>query len=107
VLPLSRTLSCLDYHTAGEPFRIVVGGVGPIPGGTMMEKTVHARERMDALRTQILLEPRGHGAMCGAIVTEPTVEGADAGVLFLEPLGPRQHISVTHEGVGALQASVQ
>ncbi len=88
MITLSRTLSCLDYHTAGEPFRIVVGGVGPIPGATMMAKTVHVRDHMDALRTQILLEPRGHGAMCGAIVTEPTVDGADAGILFLEPLGP-------------------
>ncbi|HEY8369869.1 MAG TPA: proline racemase family protein [Thermodesulfobacteriota bacterium] len=88
MITVSRTLSCFDYHTAGEPFRIVVGGVGPIPGTTMMEKTVHVRDHMDALRRQILLEPRGHGAMCGAIVTEPTAKGADVGVLFLEPLGP-------------------
>ncbi len=88
MITIDRTLSCLDYHTAGEPFRIVVGGVGPVPGATMMEKTLHVRDHMDALRTQILLEPRGHSAMCGAIVTEPTVRSADAGILFLEPLGP-------------------
>ncbi len=88
MITVSRVLSCLDYHTAGEPFRIVTGGVGPIPGRTMMEKTLHARDHLSALRTQILLEPRGHSAMCGAIVTEPTVAGADVGVLFIEPLGP-------------------
>jgi proline racemase len=88
VIAPTPTLSCLDYHTAGEPFRIVVGGVAPIPGRSMMEKTLHARDQLDRLRRQILLEPRGHGAMCGAIVTEPTAPGADAGVVFLEPLGP-------------------
>ncbi len=88
MLTSNRLLSCFDYHTAGEPFRIVAGGVGPIPGRTMMEKTLYVRDHLDALRRQILLEPRGHSAMCGAIVTEPTVDGADAGILFLEPLGP-------------------
>lgn len=34
--PLS--VSATDYHTAGEPFRIVSGGVGPILGETVLDK---------------------------------------------------------------------
>ena len=36
----------------------------------------------------VLYEPRGHAAMCGAILTDPMTPGADVGVLFIEPLGP-------------------
>ena len=36
-------IQTVDYHTGGEPFRIVVGGVEPLRGATVLEK------RRDAL----------------------------------------------------------
>lgn len=83
-----RTLSVVDYHTEGEPMRIVVGGVAPIPGETLMERSEHLAAHGRDLLGFTLYEPRGHAAMCGAILTEPVTPGADAGVLFIEPLGP-------------------
>lgn len=83
-----RALDVVDYHTEGEPMRIVTGGVDPIPGATMLERSEHLRAHGRDLLGFVLLEPRGHAAMCGAILTDPVTAGADAGVLFIEPIGP-------------------
>ncbi len=86
--PAARSLSVIDYHTEGEPMRIVVGGAGLIPGATLMERSEHLAAHGRELLGFTLYEPRGHAAMCGAILTDPVTPGADAGVLFIEPLGP-------------------
>jgi proline racemase len=84
----ARVLSVIDYHTEGEPMRIVMGGVDRVPGATLMEQSEHLAAHGRELLGFLLYEPRGHAAMCGAILTEPLTPGADAGVLFVEPLGP-------------------
>ena len=86
--PAARTLTVVDYHTEGEPMRIVVGGVERIPGATLMERSEHLALHGRDLLGFTLYEPRGHAAMCGAILTDPVTPGADSGVLFIEPLGP-------------------
>ncbi len=86
--PATRALSVVDYHTEGEPMRIVVAGIPPIPGATLMERSEHLVAHGRELLGFTLYEPRGHSAMCGAILTEPVTAGADTGVLFIEPLGP-------------------
>src|SRR5262245_26820193 len=83
-----RELTVVDYHTEGEPMRIVTAGAGAIPGATLIERSEYLRESGRDLLGFVLHEPRGHAAMCGAILTEPTTPDADAGVLFIEPLGP-------------------
>jgi proline racemase len=76
-----------DYHTAGEPFRIVTGG-GPEPAGrTMLEKRRWAMENADRLRRLLVNEPRGHADMYGCFVTQPEDDGADLGVLFFHNAG--------------------
>ena len=77
----------VDAHAAGEPLRVIVSGVDPIPGATMVEKRRFAREHLDGLRTSLLFEPRGHADMYGAIPTEPVTADADLGVLFLHNEG--------------------
>ncbi|MGH7317698.1 MAG: proline racemase family protein [Candidatus Rokuibacteriota bacterium] len=86
--PSVRTLSVIDYHTEGEPMRFIVDGVPRIPGATLMERSEHLAAHGRDLLGFALYEPRGHAAMCGAILTEPVTAGADVGVLFIEPLGP-------------------
>jgi proline racemase len=76
------TVETVDYHTGGEPFRIVVGGVGPLPGRRILDKRRAAAERLDAVRRLLVHEPRGHADMYGCFVTEPEDEGADLGVVF-------------------------
>jgi proline racemase len=84
----ARALEVVDYHTEGEPMRIVTAGVGAVPGGTLMDKSEHLRAHGRELLGFTLYEPRGHAAMCGAILVEPVHPEAHAGVLFIEPLGP-------------------
>lgn len=73
-----------DYHTAGEPFRIVTEGVPEIPGATVLERREHAQrdEQVDAVRRLLVNEPRGHADMYGCFVVPPDDEGAHFGVLF-------------------------
>jgi proline racemase len=69
------------------PTRVVTGGVGPVPGATMLERKLHFEQHMDELRLLLMREPRGHGAMSGAILQPPLREDADWGVLFIEVSG--------------------
>ena len=82
-----RVLHAVNSHTEGMPTRVITGGVGTLPGATMLErKTAFERER-DSLRTLLMYEPRGHSAMSGAILQPPTRPDADVGVLFIEVSG--------------------
>ena len=85
----NRALSvgATDYHTAGEPFRIVGGGVGPIPGETVLDKRAWAIENLDRVRRLLVYEPRGHADMYGCFVTEPDDADGDLGVLFFHNAG--------------------
>jgi proline racemase len=69
------------------PTRVVTGGVGSIPGATMLERKLHFEAKLDDLRLLLMREPRGHGAMSGAILQPPLREDADWGVLFIEVSG--------------------
>jgi proline racemase len=80
-------VTTVDYHTAGEPFRIVSGGVPPLRGRTIMEKRRYALEHLDAIRQLLVFEPRGHADMYGGFVTEPENEGAQLGVVFFHNAG--------------------
>ena len=77
----------MESHAAGEPLRVITGGVDPIPGATILEKRRYAKERLDGLRRSLLFEPRGHADMYGAIPTEPVTPDGDAGVLFMHNEG--------------------
>lgn len=70
-----------DWHTAGEPFRIVLDV--PTEGETVAARRVQAMTgEADAVRRFLCLEPRGHDDMYGGFITPPDDEGADFGVLF-------------------------
>ena len=83
----ARYLAAVDSHTEGMPTRVVTGGVGPIPGASMLERKLHFEAESDDLRLLLMREPRGHGAMSGAILQPPTRPDADWGVLFIEVSG--------------------
>ena len=82
-----RVFSAVDSHTEGMPTRVITGGVGPIPGDSMLERKLHFERHMDGLRLLLMREPRGHGAMSGAILQPPLRDDADWGVLFIEVSG--------------------
>ena len=81
---LPSTISTSDYHTGGEPFRIVAEPPVPIEGRTVAERRARAIEdpEVQALRAVLCSEPRGHADMYGGFVVPPDDDGADLGVLF-------------------------
>ncbi|HEY9605292.1 MAG TPA: proline racemase family protein [Allocoleopsis sp.] len=80
----THIISAIDTHTAGEPTRIVLSGLPPIPGITMAQKKQYMKENLDYIRTLLMQEPRGHRDMFGAIITPPTTERAMYGILFMD-----------------------
>lgn len=81
----STWITTTDYHTAGEPFRIVSERVPELPGATVAEKRMHAIANtagVDDLRQLLVNEPRGHADMYGGFITPPDDAGAHFGVLF-------------------------
>jgi trans-L-3-hydroxyproline dehydratase len=80
-------LSTVEMHTGGEPTRIVVDGWPRFSGKTLLDKRREARERFDHLRRGLMLEPRGHDGMYGALLVEPDHPEADLAVLFMHNEG--------------------
>jgi len=80
-------LGTLDFHTAGEPLRIVTSGLPEIPGDTMRDKRRYMQRQLDAYRRVLMLEPRGHADMYGAVITRPATPDGDVGVLFMHNEG--------------------
>jgi trans-L-3-hydroxyproline dehydratase len=83
----SAVVTTLDVHAAGEPLRILTGGLPEVPGATMLERRRWMREHFDDLRRALMHEPRGHRDMYGCVVTPPVSPEADVGVLFLHNEG--------------------
>ncbi len=83
MVQFTHIISTVDSHTAGEPTRLVVGGLPSLPGTTIAEKMAYARNKLDGLRSLLLLEPRGRQDMYGAVLTPPTVPQADFGLIFM------------------------
>jgi proline racemase len=82
-LLMMGSIACVDYHTAGEPFRIVTSQISPPPGATVLERRENAHgEPWDSIRRMLCHEPRGHADMYGCFVVPPNDSGAHIGVLF-------------------------
>jgi len=79
-----QAVQVTDYHTAGEPFRIVTDGLPEIRGATVLERRAYAQSSkdVDAVRQLLVNEPRGHADMYGGFLVPANDSGADFGVLF-------------------------
>lgn len=86
-MDIARSYTTLETHTAGEPLRIVTGGVPHIPGETMLAKRRWVKENLEPVRRRLILEPRGHADMYGCYLTEPVTDWADLGVIFMHNEG--------------------
>lgn len=84
---IENFVTTIDTHTEGGPTRIITGGIPPLPGKTMKDKMNYFQSNMDNLRKLLMLEPRGHKGMFGAVITEPTAPQADIGAFFLTSSG--------------------
>ena len=82
-----KFLQAVDTHTVGEPTRIIITGLPPLRGGSIMEKKQDMEARYDWIRKVQNLEPRGHADMFGAFLLEPSSREADFGVIFSDSGG--------------------
>jgi proline racemase len=80
-------LSTVEMHTGGEPTRIVVDGWPALAAPILLGKRRECLEKHDHLRCGLMLEPRGHDGMYGALLVEPDHPEADLAVLFMHNEG--------------------
>lgn len=81
---ISRVIQAVDAHACGEPGRVIVGGIPPIPGTTMFDKMIYFQEHFDGIRKLMLREPRGYPAANCNLLLHPTHPEADAGFIIME-----------------------
>src|SRR5882757_5599892 len=77
-------MTAVDAHAAGEPGRVITGGILNVPGSTMFEKKVYLEKQADHLRLRMLREPRGYPAANCNLILPPTHPDADAGFVIME-----------------------
>jgi proline racemase len=82
-----RRIKTIDAEVAGEVVRLIISGAPSVPGRTMWEKQTWFRKNGEDLRRLLMLEPRGHSGMHGALLTEPVSAHADAGVVSMHAAG--------------------
>lgn len=79
-------IETIDWHTGGEPFRIVPGSPAAVTGDglSVSERRIAALESEEAqwMRALLCSEPRGHAGMYGGFLVPPDDDGAHLGVLF-------------------------
>jgi len=80
----SSMIHAVDVHACGEPGRVIVGGVPPVPGDTMFAKAQYLEQHLDHIRKRMLNEPRGNPPLCCNIVLPPCHPEADIGFVIME-----------------------
>ena len=98
-------ITTVDSHTAGEPTRVVTGGIPHIPGNDMQKKKEWMAKNRDYLRKMLMWEPRGHRDMFGAVITEPASDNADVGIIFMDSGGYLD--MCVHGSIGAITVLVE
>ena len=95
----------IDSHTQGEPTRLLVGGVGSLPGSTMKAKREHFESRFDHVRKLLTREPRGHRGIMAAVVTEPVTPHAAFGLFYMD--ARRYPYLCGHATIGAVASLIE
>ena len=82
-----QRIKAIDSHTGGEPTRVVISGFPDLGDGPIEERLERFRREHDKLREAIVREPRGHDAVVGALLLEPTDPASAAAVIFFNNVG--------------------
>lgn len=97
-------MQVIDSHTAGEPTRVVLDGGPDLGSGPLAERAARLeRDHLDFCAS-VVLEPRGHDAMIGALLVTPDDPECAAGAIYfnnLKNLGMCGHATI---GLGATLA---
>ena len=82
-MAFKKMITAVDTH-AGEPMRVITGGVTHIPGSSVFEKMKWLETEGDDLRMMMLREPRGYPPVCCNLIVPPSNPDADAGFIISE-----------------------
>jgi trans-L-3-hydroxyproline dehydratase len=82
-----RTVRVIDTHYGGDVSRVVLSGIPPLPGDTVLAKRAWLQTDGDALRRMLLGPPYGDPSMCANVVVDPTLPEAEAGYVIMEAMG--------------------
>ncbi len=85
---LPESVEVVDSHTEGEPTRVVISGWPDLASPTMEGRREELATDHGDLWRAVVLEPRGHDAIVGALLTPPVNRGSAAGVVFFDNVGP-------------------
>jgi len=83
-----ESIEVIDSHTEGEPTRVVIAGWPDLTATEMRGRREQLASRDAAIWRGVVLEPRGHDALVGALLTPPVASGSVAGVVFFDNVGP-------------------
>jgi 4-hydroxyproline epimerase len=87
----------IDSHTAGEPTRIVIEGGPDLGSGSLSERAARLEAEYMDFCASVVLEPRGHDAIIGALLVPPSRDDCVAAVIFfnnLQNLGMCGHATI-------------
>lgn len=87
----------IDSHTAGEPTRVVIEGGPDLGSGSLAERAARLEVEHIDFCASVVLEPRGHDAIIGALLLPPTREDCVAAVIYfnnLQNLGMCGHATI-------------
>jgi proline racemase len=98
-------ITTLDAHAGGEPIRLVIDGMPPIPGQTINDKRLYISENLDHVRLLTTQEPRGHRDMFAAIITDPVSDEGHFGIVFMD--ARRYPYMCGHGIIGAVTAFIE
>jgi 4-hydroxyproline epimerase len=77
----------IDSHTAGEPTRLIVSGGPDLGRGPLAERRAVFARDFDHVRSFAVNEPRGHDAVVGGLLCEPSDPACAAGVIYFNNVG--------------------
>lgn len=80
-----RTISVVGCHAEGEVGDVIVGGVLPPAGATMMEKKLAFERDFDHIRRLLIQEPRGSVARHVNLIVPSTRPDCAAAAIIMEP----------------------
>ncbi|MDC0662750.1 proline racemase family protein [Marinobacter sp. SS21] len=82
-----RSIQLVDMQAGGDVSRIVLDGVGPLPGGSVLEQMRYIQAYADGFRRWLLNEPYGDPFMSIDLIVPPADPRADAGYIIMEAMG--------------------
>lgn len=83
----AHTLELVEAHAGGDVGRVVLGGVGNLPGGTVAERARFLREHADGLRRLMISNPHGDPTQCLNLIVDPADSDAEFGLITMGTMG--------------------